>query len=124
MKIVKGMKDLFGDIPLPEAGRSREYDYYDGSPPAQKHSRTSRAASSRIKGHIGPSHAAIIQFLTNNPRGATDEEMQAQIPMSANTQRPRRIELTQDDRVVDSGRSKLTRSRREAVVWILKGVLP
>jgi hypothetical protein len=111
------MKDLFGDIPMPDPG----YGFYDGNPPAQKHSKTSRAAATRIKKRIGPLHAEILLFLTNNPHGATDEEMQAQIPMPANTQRPRRVELTQDGRVVDSGRAKLTRSRREAVIWVLKG---
>lgn len=103
-------RDLFGD----------SYTLYDGRPPAQKHSETSRAAASRIRKRIGPLHREIIAFLTSTVRGATDEEMQAAIPMAANTQRPRRIELTQLGAVVDSGGRKLTRSRRHAVVWALK----
>lgn len=101
------MKDLFG------------YDLYGGEPPSQKHSDTSRKAANRIRHRIGPLHVEIIGFLTTNPRGATDEEMQTGIPMPANTQRPRRVELTQMNRVVDSGRRKLTKSRREAVIWVV-----
>jgi hypothetical protein len=100
--------DLFGD-----------YTLYDGRPPSQKHSDTSRAAADRIRHRIGPLHREIIAFLTNAVQGATDEQMQADIPMPANTQRPRRVELTQEGIVMDSGRRKLTDSRREAVVWIL-----
>jgi len=95
------------------------YSLYGGKPPSQKHSDTSRAAADRIKKRIGPLHAEIIKFLTANPRGATDEEMQDAIPMPANTQRPRRVELTQMGRVVDSSHRKLTESKREAVVWVL-----
>ena len=100
------------------------YALYDGKPPSQRHSDTSRAAAERIKGRIGPLHREIIAFLTNSVRGATDEEMQADIPMPANTQRPRRVELTQQGIVTDSGRRKLTESKREAVVWVLAGKSP
>lgn len=105
--------DLFGAKP------PASYSLYDGNPPAQKHSATSRAAAAQIKQKIGPLHLQIIKFLTEHPRGATDEQMQAEIPMGANTQRPRRVELTQLGRVVDSGRRERGASRREAVVWVL-----
>lgn len=98
---------------------SGSYALYDGNPPSQRHSATSRAAASRIKKRIGPLHLQIIKFLTEHPLGATDEQMQAEIPMGANTQRPRRVELTQLGRVVDGGRRKLTASKREAVVWVI-----
>jgi len=96
-----------------------DYGLYDGSPPAQKHSDTSRAAAESIRKRIGPLHQEILNFLKQRPRGATDEEMQTEIPMPANTQRPRRIELTQMERLADSGRRKLTGSKRHAVIWVL-----
>lgn len=49
--------------------------------------------------------------------GATDNEMQDDIPMPANTQRPRRVELVQGGLIADSGR----RRRHEGqltIVWV------
>ncbi len=91
---------------------------YGGEPPAQQHSDTSKAAASRIKKQVGPMHIKVLQFLADID-GATDEQMQDQIPMSPNTQRPRRCELTQMGRIEDSGRRGLTKAGREAVVWRL-----
>ena len=96
------------------------YPLYDGEPPSQKHSDTSRAAASQIKHKIGPLHHQIMDYLERNPQGATDERMQSDIPMAANTQRPRRVELTQLGRVIDAGRRDVTRARRAAVVWTLR----
>jgi hypothetical protein len=103
---VSDQRDLFGNLP------------YGGEPPSQRHSDTSRAAAAQIKKRIGPLHHQLIAFL-HNVGGATDEEMQTGIPMAANTQRPRRCELQAIDRIEDSGMRRLTRSRREAVVWRL-----
>jgi hypothetical protein len=90
---------------------------YAGEPPSQRHSDTSRAAAAAIKKRIGPLHLEILDFLATG--GATDEEMQISIPMAANTQRPRRCELTAMGRIEDSGLRRLTKSRREAVIWRL-----
>lgn len=103
-------RDLFGHPGHPYGGRA----------PSVRHSETSRAAAESIRKRIGPLHMEIIGFLTCNPRGATDEEMQTQIPMPANTQRPRRRELEIIGRVMDSARRRLTRSKRLAVVWVLR----
>lgn len=100
-------RDLFGN-PLP----------YGGEPPSQRHSATSRAAAKRIKGRVGPLHLQVEAYLRQTG-GATDEEMQAGIPMPANTQRPRRCELMEWGRVVDSGWRRNTQAKREAVVWKL-----
>lgn len=46
--------------------------------------------------------------------------MNASLPFpafAANTQRPRRRELELMGRIEDSGQTRLTRSRRAAVVW-------
>lgn len=52
-------------------------------------------------------------------RGATDEELQDQLELNPSTQRPRRVELVERGFVTDSGRRRLTRSGRLAVVWVL-----
>lgn len=97
-------RDLFDDLP------------YGGEPPSQRHSDTSREAAKRIKKRVGPLHHKVLKFLMQTG-GATDEEMQRGIPMAANTQRPRRCELVELGRVMDSGRRRLTGARRDAVVW-------
>lgn len=96
----------------------KQYDLFGGSPPAQRHSLTSLAAAAAIRGRIGPLHMQLIRYLRTCD-GATDEEMQADIPMGANTQRPRRRELELWGVIENSGRVRLTRSRRLAVVWKL-----
>jgi len=105
--------DLFG-----------EYDFYDGvydgDPPAQRHSPTSIEAALSIAPRIGALHRELIAWLTGRP--STDEEMQDGCDMPANTQRPRRRELQLAGYVEDSGRTRLTRSGRYAVVWRLVGV--
>lgn len=96
------------------------YDLFGGEPPHQRHSDTSKAAAVQIKSRIGPLHQKIIAYLSLcGSAGATDEQMQRCIPMGANTQRPRRIELMHMGKVEDSGRRELTGSRRAAVVWRL-----
>jgi hypothetical protein len=96
-----------------------QYDLFGGEPPAQRHSPTSQAAASAIKPRINALHLAVIRYLRGCD-GATDEEMQAGIPMNPNTQRPRRVELTLRGEVVDSGRVRMTHSRRLAVIWVLR----
>ena len=99
-----------------------EYPFYDGDPPSQRHSRTSRAAAGSIKPRIGPLHRRILDFLDRRGSlGATDEEMQQVLDMAANTQRPRRRELQLAGRVEDSGAERLTKAARRAVVWISNG---
>jgi len=52
--------------------------------------------------------------------GATDEEIQTWLGMNPSTQRPRRVELVKKGLVVDSGKTRQTRSGRKATVWALK----
>ncbi len=96
-----------------------DYNLYGGSPPAQGHSPTSQAAAASIAPRIGDLHRKLIDWLRQHPDGATDEEMQDELDMLANTQRPRRRELQLADYVEDSGRTRLTHSGRNAVVWRL-----
>jgi hypothetical protein len=97
--------DLFGHIEAP----------YNGEPPHQTHSDTSREAAARIKYRLGKLHYAILKYLYLY--NATDEEMQNELGMPANTQRPRRRELELMGYVVDSGDRHMTKSGRMAVVW-------
>lgn len=97
--------DLFGWKPPP----------YRGEPPAVRNSPTSVAAAQQIKKAITPLHKKILAHLTVQP--STDEEMQNNLHMSANTQRPRRRELQLMEKIEDSGETRATRSKRQATIW-------
>jgi hypothetical protein len=102
---VKAHPDLFDYTPPP----------YRGEPPAQRHSQTSKAAAAQIKKAIGPLHKLILAHLKDNP--STDEEIMSALDMNGNTERPRRRELELMGKIEDSGKTRLTRSGRTAVVW-------
>jgi hypothetical protein len=87
--------------------------------PYQRGSIASAEAAASIEHKTGPDATAVLAFLRGCGRhGATDEQMQAQIPMQANTQRPRRVWLTQKYLVCDSGTQRPTTSGRNATVWV------
>jgi len=104
-------RDLFG--------YSLKQQPYNGAPPYQTHSDTSREAAARIKYRVGTLHREIIEYL--KARDATDEEMQEDLRMAANTQRPRRRELELMGYVEDGGKRRIVQSGRMAVVWKLHG---
>jgi len=80
---------------------------------------TSRAAAVQELPATGSKRAAVYQFvLDHHEHGATDEEIQTGLDMNPSTERPRRVELVEQGLLVDSGRTRLTRSRRSAVVWV------
>lgn len=89
---------------------------YNGEPPSQRHSDTSRAAAASIKGKVRDQHRLILGYLAT-AGGSTDEQLQRGLKMPANTERPRRCELTEMGLVEDSGLRGLTESGRKAVVW-------
>jgi hypothetical protein len=84
--------------------------------PYVRHSETSRAAADAMAPHVTPLQQKVMDFLREHGP-ATDEEMQAGIPMGANTQRPRRVELVAKGRVIDSGKTRTGTSGKQAVVW-------
>lgn len=90
----------------------------DWIPAHQRHSPISKAAAEAIKPRVGPLHRAILDRLRFYD-GGTDEELQQDLDMPANTQRPRRRELQVMGLIVDSGKTRATRSGRQAVVWTL-----
>jgi hypothetical protein len=92
---------------------------FDAPAPYQRHSATSKAAALSAEPTAGTKRAVALAFLRGRgAAGATDEEMQEHIPLGANTQRPRLVELVKGHFVVDSGRTRRTRGGDEAVVWV------
>jgi hypothetical protein len=58
----------------------------------------------------------VLELMTANPEGLTDEEMQTRLGMNPSTQRPRRGELADAGLIVRCGVRK-TASNRNADVW-------
>lgn len=100
----------------------RQLDLFaDYAPPCQTHSPTSREAAEAIEPRTETLRRAVLDYLRSRGQdGATDEETIDALGMSGNTARPRRIELQDMRLVCDSGKTRLTRSGRKAVVWICK----
>lgn len=93
--------------------------FLDRPAPYQHHSATSKAAAESIEPRAGTQKSLVLHYLRRmKDCGATDEEMQRILPMSANSQRPRRQELVKLGLVVDSGMTRKTDSGLDAVVWI------
>ncbi len=89
--------------------------------PAVEPSQTSVLAAQSVEGrerHRG--QAMVYQALKDMPDGLTDEGIQDITGLPGNTERPRRGDLVAQNVVVDSGRTRLTRANREAVVWMLR----
>jgi hypothetical protein len=60
----------------------------------------------------------VLDAITRSDGGLTDEELQDQLDLPPNTQRPRRVELVQGGWVEDSGRRRITITGTPAVVWV------
>jgi hypothetical protein len=83
---------------------------------------TSRAAAKAIRGHLTTLEQRVLDAIkAAGDHGATDEELQRALGMNPSTQRPRRGELVGANLVRDSGRTRLTVSKRKATVWIATG---
>lgn len=94
---------------------------YDELPPHQRHSDTSTEAAELIAPNFGTLMAELLEVFKNRPySGLTDEEGQTLLKMEGNTYRPCRVTLMHRGWIEDSGQRRLTRSKRKAVVWILK----
>jgi len=94
-------------------------------PPYISHSDTSQAAAEAIAPDTGALRAEVFRYIDGQGSvGATDDEIQVALGMNPSTQRPRRIELCEANAVVDSGLRRLTRSNRQAVVWVSVDAYP
>jgi hypothetical protein len=83
-------------------------------------SETSRKAAASIAGRTRSMRAKVLEFFRlRKDYGGTDQETADFLGLPENSIRPRRIELVQAGLVIDSGKTRLTQSRRSAVVWII-----
>lgn len=99
-----------------------DFDVAARTPPAQRHSPTSRAAAESAKAFAKTARAQVLAYLRGaGTYGATDEEIQDGLPMNASTERPRRIELVELGEAKDSGTTRPTRSGKAATVWVATG---
>jgi hypothetical protein len=98
--------------------KPKERTIYRGEPPCVSHSETSKEAAKKIKPVTGELHNRIMDFLDDHPEGATDEQLIDLLGIAANTLRPRRRELQLAEKIKDSGLTRLTKSGRNATVWI------
>jgi len=88
-------------------------------PPAQQHSETSVAAAEAIAPVAATLRRMVYDAIAAaGVVGLTDEEMLAAVGLPPSSGRPRRIELVRAGLVVDSGKTRRTRSGRSAVVWL------
>lgn len=76
---------------------------------------TSRAAAKAVLPRTGTARHRVLAALAAEPR--TDEELQRDLPMSANTERPRRVECVDAGWAEDSGTRRLTGAGCESIVW-------
>jgi len=87
---------------------------------AQAHSPTSVAAEKAIRPALNFLERKVLEFFqARGQEGATDEEVQDGTGLGGSTQRPRRTSLVERGLVRDSGRTRKTRSGRQAVVWVI-----
>jgi len=97
----------------------KQYNLYGGLPPHQRHSSTSRAAAIQMLPTAGTKRRLVYDLLLEWAKyGGTDEQIQVALQMPGNVQRPRRIELVAVGLVRDSGRTRKTKSGRQATIWV------
>jgi hypothetical protein len=80
---------------------------------------TSRLAAESIAEDKPTLQAKVLRaILDRGSHGATDDELEVALKMRHQTLSARRRELVLASRITPSGRHRLTRSGRKAVVWI------
>lgn len=123
-----GANALVGNVPVLQWFTSRGdlcqvcFDKAHASSTKVRHDATdtSRAAAARIYPKTGTKRWVVLQAIAQSSGGLTDEEMQQRIPMSPNTQRPRRVELVEQGFIRDSGKRRPTSTGDDAIVWEAK----
>jgi predicted ArsR family transcriptional regulator len=86
-------------------------------PPAQKHSRTSRAAAAAIKEHA-PTLRERVYYAIMTYGPITDQALAERLGLSENTVRPRRVELVAAGLVRADAELGRTSSGRAAMRWV------
>ena len=89
---------------------------------AQEHSATSKDAARLIEPTRGTLRERVLEVIRGNAvlGGLTDEEGMEITGLPPSTYRPRRVELVEANLIVDSGRTRRTKSGRQAVVWVAR----
>lgn len=83
---------------------------------------TSQAAAASVHGSVTELRERVFRYIKEQGwAGATDQEVQEALQMDGNTQRPRRVELANERRIVRHGTRK-TKSGRGATVWVVNPV--
>jgi hypothetical protein len=91
---------------------------YHGEPPYVVESDTSLDAAFLVAPNAATLRAKVLRFFVSRfERGATDEEVQTQLPMEANTERPRRRELELGGYIVRTDARRKTEAGRWAHVY-------
>jgi hypothetical protein len=99
---------------------SDDYEFYGGTPP-HEHVDTSEEAAERARAHAERQRAQVWAFIYGKgENGATDEELQIEMHLEGNSQRPRRRELSLAGLVVETGRRRLTTKGRWARVRVAR----
>ncbi len=94
---------------------------YHGRAPHVRGSETSWNAARLMDEKLNAWQDRVYRLIwVRGDRGATDEELIDALKASPSTIRPRRVELREKGLIVDSGKTRATRSGRKAVVWIAK----
>lgn len=97
----------------------KQHSLFGPAPKYQAHSDTSKSAAAEIEGKARTLRGTVYTFLKiSGMYGATDEELQIALGMNPSTERPRRIELVELGLVKKRGKTRPTKSGRQAVVWI------
>ena len=79
---------------------------------------TSRIAAERIYPKSGSIRLKVYEYLIRQGlRGATDQEMQANLNLSGDTIRPTRMTLLKDNYIIDSGETRNNVNGNPCVVW-------
>jgi hypothetical protein len=80
---------------------------------------TSRAAAVSMQTHTARIRNRILDFIkSRHSTGATAHEIEVMLEIPGNTCRPRLIELRKLGQIKDSGLTRKTSTRRNAVVWL------
>lgn len=96
------------------------------TPPVRRDApETSHIAAKRIARHAAKQRTEVLSVIVKaGAFGATDAEIEHATGIRAQSVSPRRGELRTLGFIVDSGKRRLTRSGRPAMVWVLSEFAP
>jgi hypothetical protein len=99
---------------------SENYSFYNGTPPHQAHSETSKEAAIAALPNAATFRSRILEFIRKRgAEGATSDECQAEFHLAHQTGSARVAELLQGGFIIESGRRRKTRRGRDADVLVI-----